>query len=199
MADTETRLKDTRDFEFLMKLYDECQIQRRHHETYRATLTGVIVSLYVALISCFGGDVLSLKTMLVILLVLSIFGILCTISYTERYNLYWKRSQVIRAEIAKRFTDVNLDELFKNAKNYKSEEKCENRWPQSVPCFMRHHRLWLFLHIIMCAFTLYTLLHINNDGEANISQYVNNVTINIEDKNNEVKIDTVALAVHETE
>ena len=122
MADTETQLKDKRDFEFLMKLYDECQIQRRHHETYRATLTGVIVSLYVAVLSCFGGEVLSLKTMLIILLALSIFGILGTISYTERYNLYWKRSQVIRADIAKRFTDINLDELFKNAKNYKSEE-----------------------------------------------------------------------------
>ena len=149
--------KKNYDFEFLLKLYDECQIQRRHHETYRATLSGVIVTLYVALLSCFAGDFLSLKTILVILLVFSIFGILGTISYTERYNFYWQRSQVIRDEIAQRFTVVNLDELFKSAKNYKSNEKCENRWPQSVPCFMRHHRLWLFLHIIMCAFTLYTL------------------------------------------
>ena len=31
------------EFEFLIKMYEECQSQRRHHETYRAKLTEILI------------------------------------------------------------------------------------------------------------------------------------------------------------
>lgn len=178
------------DFEFLMKLYDESQIQRRHHETYRSALTGLVVTLYVALLSCMKDANIGVTYILYILMALSVFGILGTISYTERYNFYWKRSQVLRAELAK-CAEVNVDEIYENALNYKPQRCSEYRWPQAIPNCFRHHKLWLILHVLVLLFSMYALINVEVGDQSDSSPIVNNVTINLDGTANDVVIDTV--------
>lgn len=154
MKDQQNKSKD---FGLLMKLYDESQIQRRHHETHRATLTGIVVTLYVALLSGFFDNGIDELPTLIILLVLSVFGILCTLSYTERYNYYWRRSQVIRELMAEE-SDLNFKKILEDAKTYIPKDKSEDKRPKSIPSLLRHHKLWIILHIGVFVFSLICLI-----------------------------------------
>lgn len=184
--------KKNHDFEFLMKLYDESQIQRRHHETYRSALTGLVVTLYVALFSCLRDGNIGVMYILYLLMALSVFGILGTISYTERYNFYWKRSQVLRAELAK-CAEVDVDEIYENALNYKPQRCREYRWPQAVPNCFRHHKLWMIFHVLVLLFSMYALMNVAVKDRCDQSPIVNNVTINPDGAAKGVVIDTVEI------
>ena len=135
------------EIQILLALYEECQKQRRHHETFRATLSGSLVAIYIAIISIM-PHMRAPFILAVSLVVLSIFGILCTLSYSERYVFYWRRSQLIKNHLDQIIMKDNIEQLFNDAKSYRAKDRYERKWPNKFPRLLSHHYLWTYLHIL---------------------------------------------------
>ncbi len=141
-------MRDEYEFRFLMKMYEECQLQRRHHESYRAKLTAILGSIYAAILTAISTADFNILILSLVLLMLSAFGLISTISYTERYVFYWRRSQMLREIIDEKYANVHIEEIFDMAKLYRKFGE-EEKWPNHIPEFLGHHKIWMWAHVIV--------------------------------------------------
>ncbi len=148
-------IKEEMKLHVLLMMYEETMLQRRHHETFRATLSGCLVTIYIALISfTLKSNVLLLRPTCFFISFLSLFGFICTLSYSQRYIFYWRRSQVIRNYIDLYITNGTIEKLHAKAINYRSKISDEKKWPHRFPKWLSHHFLWIYLHLIIFITTL---------------------------------------------
>ena len=120
----------------LLKMYEESMIQRRHHETSRTTLSNILIAIDAILIGLIVDNGVEKTDLWLALLLMyfSIFGILSSISFLERYNLYWRRSRVFREKIDIVMGNTIIKDAIKNEETY--EDPKEKRWPRTIcNCF----------------------------------------------------------------
>ena len=100
----------------LLKMYEESMIQRRHHETSRTTLSNILIAIDAILIGLIVDNGVEKTDLWLALLLMyfSIFGILSSISFLERYNLYWRRSRVFREKIDIVMGNTIIKDAIKN-------------------------------------------------------------------------------------
>lgn len=142
----------------LLVMYDESQKQRRNYESMRANVTIWLTTIYVALVGLIIKDDLAPEEGFSILVVLSLFGIFISLAYTERYVFYWRRGQKLREYLDGQFAGNTIRDILKEAKLYRAEELDERKWPNSLPCVMKHHNFWMLWHGVVCVLALLCLI-----------------------------------------
>lgn len=151
-------MRDEYEFEFLLKMYEECQSQRRHHETYRAKLTETLAVIYTALLAAMSSGMVNVFILSLALLVISVFGLIATISYTERYVFYWRRSQLLRKQLDAEYARVDIEKLYSKAKLYRKEDD-EAKWPNKIPELLGHHKIWMWFHVVAIVISLFIIIY----------------------------------------
>lgn len=161
------------EFEFLIKMYEECQSQRRHHETYRAKLTEILIVLYAGILAAISTGKVNVFVLSLVLFVVSVFGLIATISYTERYVFYWRRSQILRKQIDEEYARVDIEKLYCKAKLYRKEDD-EAKWPNNIPELLGHHKIWMWLHVVAIVISLLVIIYSGCDDLSVQSVTINN-------------------------
>lgn len=130
----------------LIKMYDECQSQRRHHEKSRTTLSICLITAYTTIFGFAADGALSWLFACIMILFLSFIGMLSVMAYSERYNFYWRRSQCIRKYLDQTYTNGTIGNLLNEAKTYVPVDKDERKSPDSWPKCLNHHHIWMLIH-----------------------------------------------------
>lgn len=147
----------------LLKMYEESMIQRRHHETSRTTLSNILIAIDAVLIGLIVDNGIEKTDLWLVLLLMyfSIFGILSSISFLERYNLYWRKSRVFREQMDIVMEDTMIKDAIKEAESY--EDPKEKRWPRNICSCFRHHVLWCWLHIPVFIISIAFIIKVSID------------------------------------
>lgn len=163
---------ENENIQVLLKMYEESMIQRRHHETSRTTLSNILIAIDAVLIGLIVDNGVEKTDLWLVLLLMyfSIFGILSSISFLERYNLYWRRSRVFREKIDLVMDNTMIKDAIKDEKTYEDPE--EKRWPRTICNCFRHHVLWCWLHIPILIFSIVFIIKILIDFIPNIQNII---------------------------
>lgn len=150
--------QDDIQFRLWIKMYDECQSQRRHHEMARANLSICIITANTAIFGFAVQGYLNGIYACAMIMFLSLIGFLSVMAYSERYNFYWRRSQCIRKHLNHTYMGDQINSRLKEAKDYRADEedekKCPNRWPRCI----NHHNIWKITHVAIFAIGLVALI-----------------------------------------
>lgn len=150
--------RDDIQLQLWIKMYDECQSQRRHHETARANLSICIITANTAIFGFAVQGYLNGIYACAMIMFLSLIGFLSVMAYSERYNFYWRRSQCIRNHLDHTCMEDQITKKFEEAKEYRAdtdaEKKCPNHWPRCI----NHHNIWKLTHVAIFAIGLVALI-----------------------------------------
>ena len=85
----------------LKMMYEQSQQRRQHHETMRLKMALLFTSIYTILGTIIASENkdFNINYICIVFLFCSIFGLLFTMSYTERANLYYNRGCILRKQI----------------------------------------------------------------------------------------------------
>lgn len=136
----------------LIMMYEQSQQRRQHHETMRLKMALLFTSFYAILGTIIASEHkdFNINYICIVFLFCSIFGLLFTLSYTERANLYYNRGCVLREKIDDELKAPILKECTTKASNYESPD--EKFRLNHHPSALRHHILWIAFHIVMVIF-----------------------------------------------
>ncbi|MBR1706775.1 MAG: hypothetical protein IJ721_08350 [Bacteroidales bacterium] len=142
----------------LLKMYEDCQVMRRYYLDARMRLSALLVTLYTVIIGLADRAHVDIPVVGAVLMVLAAFGIVCSFAYTSTYNLYWRRSRKLRQYIDDKFASGNVSAAYDAAKCYEPEDPADTHRLHSTPRFLRHHILWIALHVLVLLFGLFLIL-----------------------------------------
>lgn len=130
----------------LISMYEQSQLRRQHHESMRLKMTMLLLSIYTLLASVVAvtPKEFNANNLCFIFLACSIFGLLFTLSHTERANLYYRRGCVLRDKIDNELKSSVLKEWVEEAENYKNSK--EKYRIAKLPTWLRYHVIWILLH-----------------------------------------------------
>lgn len=143
--------------ELLLAMYQECVTRCRHHETLRATITSSLIAIDAIIVGVITFDKNLIFTdipLTILITLLGIFGIIFTLSHSERYLHYSERSRQYRNGLDENFANGLIEKGKKDAK--KSIEVILKNGKFKFPKYLRHHFLWSAIHvfILIIGFTL---------------------------------------------
>ena len=153
-------------------LFEEHFSYCRHHETQRATVTGIVVAAAMVLVGIIfnngkldPGDIPALIS----IIVLGVLGLAFSLKSYERYRRHRELYRKFRDEVDKLVCEGEISKLSKEAKeDHKSAHPILSR--------MRGHRLWISVHIMIAALgivlTISILLPFGTDPSSSGSNVV---------------------------
>lgn len=130
--------------ELLVTMYQEYVTRCRHHETLRAAISNSLI----AIDSIIGGFITLDKNinrydipLILLLIFLGFFGIIFTLSHSERYLQYSECSRQYRNQL-----DLLANGLIAEGK--KAASKLVDA-KFKFPRYLRHHYLWSAIHLLV--------------------------------------------------
>lgn len=146
------------EFYAFLKVLEDCQTMRRHYLDARNKLSTILVTLYSVIIGLAKSVGVNIQIVGGILVVLSIYGVCSSVSYTSSYNHYWRRSHVIRRYIDNKYLSGDLSYLYKEAISFESPYKYERHTVKRLPYFLNQHILGITLHVLVMLFGILVII-----------------------------------------
>jgi hypothetical protein len=131
--------------ELLLSMFQEYEVRCRHHENLRATITSSLIAIDSIIVGIITYDNKLIKSdlpLIFLVFFLGIFGIIFTLSHSERYLQYSERSRQFRAILDERYTNGLIEMCKKNAKTIAESKFKLNK-------IFSHHFLWSFIHLVI--------------------------------------------------
>lgn len=146
--------------EILLAIYQEYLTRCRHHENLRATITSSLIGIDAITVGIITHDKelnFSDIPLTVLIILLGIFGLIFTLSHSERYLQYSERSRQYITTLDKIYTN-GLIEKGKNEAKANIQVKLKNG-KLNFPKYLRHHFLWSVIHlfIVIMGITLFII------------------------------------------
>ena len=142
--------------DILICMYQEHLKQARHQENQRSTMANLILIISTGLLGVIALDKtfsFSDLPLAIFLFFLGLYGAIFTIKYYERFKLHYERSRNIRKEFDRRFKDLGISGLQKEA-----DKKTKEFFP--IMFKLRLYWLWISLLLIVSILGLGLLLSI---------------------------------------
>lgn len=136
--------------DLLLATYQEYATRCRHHENLRATITSSLIAIDTIIVGVVTLDKKLIPTDLpltFLIVLLGIFGVIFTLSHSERYLQYSERTRQYIKMLDTNYANGFIEQGKKDAKDNVSKMLKNGKF--QFPHYLRHHFLWSVIHGII--------------------------------------------------